>query len=105
MVGARNKVVKVPLFDTAPLAELYLELVEEQKLSPKRWQLADKSYMDDDLPFRRAGVATINLIADFVGSIWWHTPRDTMSRICPKSLAETGTLTLTLALLRRIAAQ
>ena len=104
MVGARNKVVKVPLFDTDPtLAELYLELVEEQKLSTKRRQLADESYMDDDLPFRRAGVATINLIADFVGSIWWHTPRDNMSRICPKSLAETGTLTL--ALLRRIAAQ
>lgn len=104
MVGARNKVVKVPLFDTDPtLAELYLELVEEQKLSPKRWQLADESYMDDDLPFRRAGVATINIIADFVGSIWWHTPRDNMSRICPKSLEETGTLTL--ALLRRISAQ
>ena len=102
MVGARNKVVKVPLFDADPtLAELYLELVEEQRFSTKRWQLEDTSYMDDDLPFREAGVATINLIADFVGSIWWHTPRDNMSRICPNSLAETGTLTL--ELLRRIA--
>ncbi len=101
MVGARNKIIKVPMFDTDPeLAEYFDASVQELKLNEKKWQIADVAYMDDDQPFREAGVATINIIADFVNSIWWHTPRDNMSRICPTSLKESGMLTH--AMLRRI---
>lgn len=101
MVGARNKTIGVPLFDSAPeLVEAYLETVKDLNLNENKWTVTDQEYWDDDRHFREAGVATINLICDFVGSIWWHTPRDNMSRICPKSLQESGLVTL--GLLRRI---
>ncbi|MBQ4636081.1 MAG: M28 family peptidase [Akkermansia sp.] len=101
MVGARNKTIQVPLFDSSPeLVDAYLETIKELKLNENKWTVTDQEYWDDDRHFREAGVATINLICDFVGSIWWHTPRDNMSRICPKSLQESGLVTL--GLLRRI---
>ncbi len=97
MVGARNKTIQVPLFDSSPeLVDAYLETIKELKLNENKWTVTDQEYWDDDRYFREAGVATINLICDFVGSIWWHTPRDNMSRICPKSLQESGMVTLAL---------
>jgi len=103
MVGAKNKHIGVPFHDTAPeLLSLFEESVEALRLSPRRWEIIDASYLDDNIPFKEAGVSTINLIAQFTNSTWWHTPRDTMSRICPISLQETGLLTL--HLLRRLSA-
>lgn len=101
MVGARNKTIMVPIFDSSPvLVEAYEAVVKELGLNDKKWTITDDEYWDDDRYFREAGVATINLICDFVGSIWWHTPRDNMKRICPKSLHESGLVTL--ALIRRV---
>ena len=103
MVGARNKTIMVPIFDSSPaLVEAYEAAVKELGLNDKKWTITDDEYWDDDRYFREAGVATINLICDFVGSIWWHTPRDNMKRICPKSLHESGLVTL--ALIRRVLA-
>ncbi len=103
MVGARNKTIMVPIFDSSPeLVEAYEAVVKELGLNDKKWTITDDEYWDDDRYFREAGVATINLICDFVGSIWWHTPRDNMKRICPKSLHESGMVTL--ALIRRVLA-
>ena len=103
MVGARNKTIMVPIFDSSPeLVEAYEAVVKELGLNDKKWTITDDEYWDDDRYFREAGVATINLICDFVGSIWWHTPRDNMKRICPKSLHESGLVTL--ALIRRVLA-
>lgn len=101
MVGARNKTIGVPLFDCDPiLVDTYVDAVKALGLNEKKWTVTDQSYWDDDRHFREAGVGTINLICDFVDSIWWHTPRDNMSRICPKSLHESGLVTL--ELLRRV---
>lgn len=101
MVGARNKTIAVPFFDAdEELLRIYEETVQELKLNTARWTITDEQYWDDDRPYREAGVATINLITLFVDSIWWHTTRDNMSRICPKSLQESGLVTLTM--LRRL---
>ncbi|MBE6420514.1 MAG: Zn-dependent exopeptidase M28 [Akkermansiaceae bacterium] len=101
MVGARNKTIGVPLFDSSPeLVEAYEACVKELGLNNKKWTITDNEYWDDDRHFREAGVATINLICDFVNSVWWHTTRDNMSRICPNSLKESGVVTL--ALIRRV---
>lgn len=101
MVGARNKTIGVPLFDSDPLlVDTYVDVVAALGFNEQRWTVTDQGYWDDDRYFREAGVGTINLICDFVDSIWWHTPRDNMSRICPKSLNESGLLTL--ELLRRV---
>lgn len=51
---------------------------------------------DDHLPFRRAGVDAINLIDyRYGGSLFdhrrnWHTPNDTLDRVCPESLQAVG---------------
>ena len=52
--------------------------------------------MDDHIPFRRKGIPAINLI-DFMygGSPMehrrnWHTPNDTIDRVCPSSLQIVG---------------
>lgn len=101
MVGARNKTIGVPLFDSSPdLVETYTQCIKALGLNEKKWTVTDQEYWDDDRHFREAGVDTINLICDFVGSIWWHTDRDNMSRICPVSLKESGIVTL--ALIQRL---
>lgn len=97
MVGGRNKTIAVPLADTGEeMLALYEDVITELKLSPKRWVGHPGSYLDDHIPFERAGVKTLNLIANFTGSSWWHTERDNMERICPQSLAETGNVVLAL---------
>lgn len=101
MVGARNKKIAVPFFDAHyELLEIYESVIDELGYNPLKWDIADESYWDDDLPYRESGVKTINLICNFVNSMWWHTPRDNMSRICPKSLEESGRVTL--AMLREL---
>ena len=95
MVGAKNKHIGVPFHDTAPeLLSLFEESVDTLRLNPRRWEIIDASYLDDNIPFKEAGVSTLNIIAQFTNSTWWHTPRDNMSRICPQSLQESGILTL-----------
>lgn len=101
MVGARNKKIAVPIFDVhCELLDIYEQVIDELEYDPLKWDFADESYWDDDLPYREAGVKTINLICKFVNSMWWHTPRDNMSRICPKSLKESGYVAL--AMIRRL---
>ncbi len=101
MVGARNKTIAIPLHDTGEeMLAHYEAVLEELKLSPRNWTAHPGSYLDDHIPFERAGVKTLNLIADFTCGGWWHTERDNMERICPQSLQETGKVVL--ALLRRL---
>lgn len=97
MVGGRNKTIAVPLLDTSDeMLEEYDKAIEALKLSTSRWNVHPGSYMDDHIPFERAGVSTLNLICDFTKGNWWHTVKDDMSRICPKSLEETGRMVLQL---------
>lgn len=97
MVGARNKTIAVPLWDSDPaLLEQYIEAIEELGLSTKHWTLHNGSYLDDHRPFAKAGVATLNLICHFQSGGWWHTAKDDMSRICPRSLEETGQVVLSI---------
>lgn len=98
MVGARNKTIAVPVWDTDPdLLERYAAAVASLGLSPDRWFLYPGSYLDDHRPFAEAGVATLNLICQFQKGGWWHTAKDDLSRISPDSLGETGRLVLHLA--------
>jgi len=97
MVGGRNKTIAIPLADTSDeMLAVYEEVIADLKLSPRRWTGHPGGYLDDHLPFERAGVQTLNLIAQFTGSSWWHTERDNMERICPQSLRETGDVVLAL---------
>jgi Zn-dependent M28 family amino/carboxypeptidase len=55
-----------------------------------------RTVLDDHVPFRRAGVAAINLIDFEYGQSpvehrnTWHTARDTIEKVCPDSLQAVG---------------
>lgn len=95
MVGGRNKMIAVPILDTdARLVQLYTEGIDKLGFSHERWTLYPGSYLDDHWPYVKAGVPSINLIAYFTEGNWWHTARDNMSRICPRSLSDSGRMVL-----------
>lgn len=97
MVGGRNKTIAVPLLDTSDyMYNHYTAAVQALGFSEEKWTVWPGAYMDDHLPYLEAGVESLNLIAVFSGSNWWHTARDNMSRICPRSLHESGRMTLQL---------
>lgn len=97
MVGGRNKTIAVPVLDTSDyMYNHYSAAVQALGLSEEKWTAWPGAYMDDHLPYLEAGVESLNLIAVFSGSNWWHTTRDNMSRICPRSLHESGLMTLQL---------
>lgn len=97
MVGGAGKVIGVPVPDTSVgMYAAYEQAIRTLGLSEDRWTLYPGSYLDDHLAFAEAGVETLNLIAMFQGSNWWHTQRDDMSRISPASLEETGRVVMQL---------
>lgn len=94
MVGGRNKTIAVPALDTSDaMYAQYCAAVKALGFSEMKWTAWPGSYLDDHVPYQEAGVDSLNLIAVFSGSNWWHTPRDNMSRICPRSLHESGLIT------------
>jgi glutaminyl-peptide cyclotransferase len=51
---------------------------------------------DDHIPFREAGVPAVDVIDFDYGpgprpGAWWHTPQDTLDKVCPSSLEKAGT--------------
>ena len=94
MVGGRNKCIAIPVLDTSDyMYNHYAAAVRALGYSEASWTVWPGGYMDDHLPYLEAGVESLNLIAAFSGSNWWHTPRDNMKRICPHSLHESGSMT------------
>lgn len=97
MVGGAGKTVAVPLLDTAEdMMEHYLSAVRTLGFSENNWTIFPGSMLDDHRPFAGAGVRTLNLIAVFHRSTWWHTKADNMERISPDSLGETGCMVMQL---------
>lgn len=97
MVGGRNKMIAIPGMQTSDFMYAhYSQAVRNLGFSEERWAVLPGNIMDDHLPYLRAGVDSLNLIAYFSDNNWWHTTRDNMSRICPKSLQESGEMTLQL---------
>lgn len=97
MVGGRNKTIAIPSLDTSDfMYAQYATAVRTLGFNEMNWTVWPGGYLDDHVPYIEAGVDSLNLIAAFSGSNWWHTTRDNMSRICPRSLHESGQITLQL---------
>ncbi len=97
MVGGHDKLIAIPIVDTSEaMMEQYSRAIDTLGLSPERWSAYPGSYLDDHLPYVQAGVDSLNLIAYFQQSGWWHTTRDNMSRISARSLEDSGRLLLQL---------
>ena len=94
MVGGRNKCIAIPVLDTSDyMYSHYTTAIRTLGYSEANWTVWPGGYLDDHLPYLEAGVESLNLIAAFSGSNWWHTTRDNMNRICPRSLHESGCMT------------
>lgn len=94
MVGGRNKTIAIPILDTSDyMYSHYIAAVRALGYAETSWTVWPGGYLDDHLPYLEAGVESLNLIAAFSGSNWWHTTRDNMKRICPRSLHESGCMT------------
>lgn len=97
MVGGRNKTIAIPSLDTSDfMYNQYCAAIKALGFSEEKWTVWPGSYLDDHIPYLEAGVDSLNLIAYFSGGNWWHTPRDNMSRICPRSLHESGQMAMQL---------
>ncbi len=97
MVGGRNKTIAIPSLDTSDfMYDQYCAAIKALGFSEEKWTVWPGAYLDDHVPYLEAGVDSLNLIACFSGSNWWHTPRDNMSRICPRSLHESGQMVMQL---------
>lgn len=89
MVGGRDKVIAIPSAETSQ--EMYVQYkraIEFMGLSASRWQVSFGSLFDDHLPFHEAGVDTLNLIAQFAETKWWHTAADDATRLSARSMEE-----------------
>lgn len=97
MVGGRDAVIAVPAADTSDtMLSLYAASVLAAGLSPERWTCTNRSYLDDHRPYLEAGVDSLNLIAAFSGSSWWHTRGDKLERLSPRTMGECGRLVMQL---------
>ncbi len=97
MVGGAGKTIAVPFLDTTEeMLEQYLSAIHALGFSENRWTISPGGMLDDHRPFAEAGVHTLNLIASFGRSTWWHTKADNMERISADSLEETGRVVLQL---------
>ncbi len=97
MVGGKDMMIAPPVLDTSEaMMAQYERAADTLKLDPMRWSAYPGSYLDDHLPYVEAGVDSLNLIAYFQRSDWWHTEKDNMERISQKSLEESGKMLLQL---------
>lgn len=97
MVGGADNAIAVPAYDTSDnMLAHYAKALLSENLSSSRWTVVPASYRDDHRPYLEAGVDALNLIADFRGSTWWHQSGDTIDRISPRTLSETGRLCIRL---------
>lgn len=67
----------------------------------QRFAFGDQPILDDHVPFLNAGIPTVNLIDFQFGSApglndYWHTEKDTLDKISPRSLEIVGQTTLRL---------
>lgn len=97
MVGGADNVIAVPAYDTSDtMLAQYAKALMAENLPTSRWSVAAASYRDDHRPYQEAGVDSLNLIADFRGSSWWHRKGDTFERLSARMMNQAGRLTLRL---------
>ena len=101
MVGDRNLRLEIPRNVTPWLARAARAAVKDHP-SGVRFDLNESpALIDDHLPFTAYGFSAIDFIDFDYGSApglhdYWHTAEDTIDKISPRSLYQTGSLVLSL---------
>ena len=94
MIGDRDLNIMVPHNGTGWLRALALKAADATG-DRAFIALYDGGILDDHQPFLDAGFPAVNLIDFRFGSTpgandYWHTPKDSLDKICPESLTITG---------------
>lgn len=90
MVGGQDLRIRIPADTGSAMYGRYLQTREKLGYTAYNFGVAPMEILDDHVPFAEAGIPVLNIIGDFRDGNWWHTPRDTMSLLSPKSLGMSG---------------
>jgi glutaminyl-peptide cyclotransferase len=79
----------------AGLYELFAEAAAHLDGDPAPFEGTASAVADDHVPFLQAGIPAVDLIDFTFGpgdspGAWWHTPQDTLDKVCPESLDQVG---------------
>jgi glutaminyl-peptide cyclotransferase len=77
------------------LYALFADAAEDASGDPAPFTGSAAPVLDDHVPFAEAGIPAVNLIDFTFGpgptpGAWWHTPEDTLERVCAESLDAVG---------------
>jgi Iap family predicted aminopeptidase len=88
MIGHQNLRIRLPADSPKDLKERVLQAAEKENAG-KHFGVSPGSILDDHVPLNAIGIPTIDLIADFSNTTWWHNHaggKDDLSIISPESL-------------------
>ena len=100
MIGDKDFKLTIPSNSDEGLIKKTQEIAKQLKLSQYVSVMDAPGFVDDHIPFIQAGIASIDLI-DFeygnqdpnnIGGSFWHTDKDTIDKLSPKSLETCGTI-------------
>jgi len=95
MIGHRNLSIRIPSDTPEPLRRALMDAARAEKTT-HFFEPPSAPITDDHVPLNNAGVPTIDIVGDFPSKPWWHTSRDNIHNISPKSLDASIRTTLTL---------
>ncbi|WDE98783.1 M28 family metallopeptidase [Lentisphaera profundi] len=95
MIGDKDLHIAIPANGDKPLKDLLMKVAKKNDWG-QYFSKGTNSVLDDHVPFVELGVPAIDLI-DFSygpGNSYWHTEKDTIDKLSPKSFQIVGELTL-----------
>jgi Zn-dependent M28 family amino/carboxypeptidase len=95
LVGDCNLGIPLEANSDASLYALFAEAAAEIDGDADPFTGTTGEVLDDHIPFRDAGVPAVDLIDFTFGpgqspGAWWHTPEDTLDKVCSESLDAVG---------------
>ncbi|HEY8962548.1 MAG TPA: M28 family peptidase, partial [Luteolibacter sp.] len=88
MIGHKNLRIQLPIDSPKDLKDRVLRAAEQENAG-KHFGVSPGSIIDDHVPLNAVGIPTIDFIADFPNTSWWHNHaggKDDLSIISPESL-------------------
>ena len=91
LIGDKDLNVEIPSNGDTLLANRLMEVARVAKVE-KYFSLGNKAILDDHVPFVKLGIAAIDIIDFDFGpnNSYWHTEKDTIDKLSPRSFAIVG---------------
>jgi glutaminyl-peptide cyclotransferase len=93
MIGDKNLVLMYDGYSATSVRNLIWSAAAVLGYS-KEFPRADQAVEDDHIPFLKAGVRAVDLIDFQSQDTFWHTPKDTMDKLSPRSFDVIGAVVI-----------